>query len=531
LSRKTEGLLVLGLFVLLALAQVSESAPSPVPSTLSAGPDPPQLTVLQYNTTVPAKYQSNYTTLENILDGFNASLGPTPLSPNKFAYSASLVPADGNQGPTLLGSSNQNTVNANLDAYQAMGVQEVEISIPYPLLSPGFPNSSQYLNYYTQLVQTVHSRGMKALVESHVAFVGTGFSSLNYSFRGLAYSDFVTGVAAQDQLIISKVKPDYIDIGTEADTEAGLTGYHQLDTASGWTSFIEQLLSSLSKDGSPTKIGAGAGTWNGIQFMQGFVNNPNLDFLTTHIYPLYDGSVVGDPLQTLIQMGQLAQQNNKRIIISEFWPETVTSPSPPPGTGVGGEFADHQEVWGFTTGIDAKTLELVAKFSEIYPVELLNAFSEQYFFAHLNYTPQLDSEGYFTLDNQINQLWAQNMRTYTVTPTGEEYASLASASQGQNQTTLSSTTSQSLTTHQSSSTSETTAKTPSTTSTVVSSTGVGSTILSSTTLTSSTESSGAITEFPYQLAAVAVLTALIAGSYVIARRKLSHQNATPRDIE
>jgi len=263
------------------------------------------------------------------------------------------------------------------------------------------------------------------------------------------------------------------------------------------------------------------------------VSNPNLDFLTTHIYPLYDGSVVGKPLQTLIQMGQLAQQNNKRIIISEVWPETVTSPSPPPGTGVGGEFADHQELWGFTTRIDARTLELVAKFSEIYPVDLLNAFAEHYFFAYLNYTPQLNSEDYFTLDNQINQLWAQNMRTYSVTPTGEEYASLASASQSQNQTTttLSSTTSQSFTTHQSSSASGITTSTMSSLTTSVSSTGIGSTISSSTTLASATKTSGAIPQFPYQLAAALILTALIAGSYMIAIRRRSHHNAASGDFE
>ncbi len=339
---------------------------------------------------------------------------------NVFTFSASLVPADGNKGTTLLQASNQNTVNANLDAYQSLGVNEVEISIPFPLLQPSFPNSSQYLSYYTQLVQNVHSRGMKALVESHVAFVGTGYSNINYSFNSLPYAQFVSDSIAQNQLIINQIKPDYIDIGTEADTEAALSGYHQLDTPSGWTAFIEQQLASLNKTGSPTKICAGAGTWLGVQFMQGFASDPRLDFLTTHIYPIY-----GNNLQVLAEMAQLAQQDGKRLVISESWSEEVTVPSPPPGTGVGGEFADHQEVWGFSSNIDVPFLQIMDRFCSIYHVEVYNAFSEQYFFAYLNYTPQLDTEGYFTLDGQINQEWAQNMRSLTLTPTGFEYYLLA----------------------------------------------------------------------------------------------------------
>jgi hypothetical protein len=214
-----------------------------------------------------------------------------------------------------------------------------------------------------------------------------------------------------------------------------LTGYHQLDTPSGWTAFIEQQLSSLNTTGSQTKLAAGAGTWLGVQFMQGFASDPRLDFLTTHIYPIY-----GNNLQVLTEMAQLAKQDGKRLVISEAWSEEVTTASPPPGTGVGGPFADHQELWGFSSNIDVPFLELMAKFCSIYPVELYSAFSEQYFFAYLNFSAQLNTEDYFALDNQINAIWAQNMRSLTLTPTGEEYYVLAQASSGSGSTTTSSST-------------------------------------------------------------------------------------------
>jgi hypothetical protein len=489
--------------------------------------------VQQYNTTVPSEYQSNYTTLQEDLASFNSSLGQVPSSPNSFTYSASLVTADGNQGTDILTASKQNGVNINLDAYQAMGLREVEISIPYPLLDPAFPNSSQYLNYYTRLVQNVHERGMKALIESHVVFAGTGYSSINYSFAGLPYSQFVSRSIAQNQLIIDQIRPDYLDIGTEADTEAALTGYHQLDTPTGWTSFIEQQLSSLNRTGSPTKLCAGAGTWLGVEFMQGFANDPRLDFLTTHVYPLY-----GNNLQTLIQMGQIAHKSNKRLAISEYWSETVTVRSPPPGTGVGGPFADHQQVWGFASVIDIPMLKLMAKFSQIYPVELFSPFSEEYFFAYLNYTPQLDSEGYFTLKSQIDKVWSQGMRSDTLTPTGAEFATLATSAL---QTTTASTTSISAsTTVTAPSTTSTTASanhtvvsttSPTSTSSAVTSTTESShptssgTIRSSTTsgIASSSAASGAqsIPEFPAGVTAAAALAAVLTVLYLLVRGRRS----------
>jgi hypothetical protein len=84
-----------------------------------------------------------------------------------------------------------------------------------------------------------------------------------------------------------------------------------------------------------------------------------------------------------------------------------------------------QDVFAFWSPMDSAFLSLMAKFSEAYPVEFLSPFSEDYFFAYLNWTPSLDSQGYFQLRTQLEPIVTQNMASNTLTPTGDAYSKLA----------------------------------------------------------------------------------------------------------
>jgi hypothetical protein len=67
----------------------------------------------------------------------------------------------------------------------------------------------------------------------------------------------------------------------------------------------------------------------------------------------------------------------------------------------------------------------MAKFGSIYPLKYLSPFEEEYFFAYLNWTPTLDSQGYFQLKAQLDPIAGQNIASNTLTPTGETYSNLA----------------------------------------------------------------------------------------------------------
>jgi len=404
----------------LSFPTISLIAPIQTPSPYISNPQVPGgFAVQQYDMTIPSKYQGEYSTLQGFLDAFNSSLGPYPISSNGFTFATELLPANGNRGPALFQSNNLASVSANLNALQAMGVKGVTIAIGYPLLDPSFPDSAQYLSYFEQVVSMVHARGMKVLIESQILFANTPYSPLTFDWSSLPYAQFVTNHIAQDQLIINQIHPDYLELGVEADTEAYLSGYSQLNTPAGWTAYIEQLLSSLNKGN--TKLVAGAATWLGIAYLTGFANDPNLDMISTHVYPIY-----GNNLQNLLAIGKIAQQNNKRLVIDEAWEEKVLQPATGhAGTGIGGPSITQQDVFAFWSPIDSQFLKLLTKFAAIYPVEFISPFNEEYFYAYLNWTPALDTQGYFQLKTQLDPLFAQNMLTSTLTPTGSTYSRLA----------------------------------------------------------------------------------------------------------
>ena len=318
---KSPQLRQLGVLVLLFCSLFSVATFSPVAASQA---------IQQYGLSVPSEYQGEYSTLQGIMSSFNSSLGSYPASGNGFVSATELLPANGNRGPALLQTNNLNSVASNLNTLQAMGIRGVTIAIGYPLLDPSFPNNAQYLSYFEQVVAMAHARGMKVLVESQILFANTPYSPLTFDWSALPYAQYVTRHIAQDQLIINQIHPDYLELGVEADTEAYLSGYTQLGTPSGWTSYIEQLLGGLNKGN--TKLVAGAGTWLGTSYLTGFASDPRLDMISTHVYPTY-----GQNLQTLLAIGKIAQEDNKRLVIDEVWEEKVLQPAiGRAGTGIGG---------------------------------------------------------------------------------------------------------------------------------------------------------------------------------------------------
>ena len=415
-SRRTVLAGVAGVIVVLILSSTVIA-----PILLASASELPSLTVQSYDTTVPPKYQSQYTSVQSLLTQFNTSLGPEPSQKNNFTYAAELLIANGNQGPALFNSGNLNGVERNLQALKAMGVKGVTIAVGYPLLDPSFPNSSDYLQYFKTVVNMCHQDSFVVDIESQVLFANTVYSSLTFNWSKLTYTDYVVNHIAQDNLICSQIKPDILEIGVEADTEANLTGYVQLNTLSGWASYINQLLNGIDKSGC--KLAAGAGDWltNPTQWVQGFADNPNLDYLSTHSYPL-----VTPFLSNLISLGQFAQDHGKRIVFDEEWNTKVLRPeNGGGGGGFGGPAATQQDVFSYWIPVDVRFQQLMAKFSQIYPCEYLSPFpGDYYFFAYLTWTPQLDTQTFFQLHSILNPIVTQNMANFTVSPTGATYSTL-----------------------------------------------------------------------------------------------------------
>ena len=374
--------------------------------------------VANYDERVPTAYQSMYSALSQILDNFGQTLSSTsPVGSHRVIYATELLPADSNIGERLLSPQAMQEVINYLDAIQKLGVQGVTIDVSFPLLTPTFPNSAQYLQFYENVVAQVRQRGMKIDIESEtpllVGYPGLSLGSVSYA--NLTYSDYVSEDREMIQTVIINLHPDYLNIGTETDTLQMLLHYPEVSTPQGWGTYISSLLTGLNK--SSTKINVGIGSWDPINYLYATLNDSAIDAIDVHIYPVY-----GNYLSILTRIGQLSEEYGKSIVIDEMWLHKSTMTE-------GQNFATDAEIsarnlYAFWIPLDEKFLEVMSKYSQVYNVAYLSPFEATSFFAYLAYNSASANVPYYEARQVAGRAAAVNIASGIVSPLGCDYAEL-----------------------------------------------------------------------------------------------------------
>lgn len=213
---------------------------------------------------MPAEYQALYDELDGNLAAWERCLpgGGVARPP---VWAAELVPANGNRGEDLLAPQAFEGCLLYLDALQRLGVLGVKIAIPYPLLDPAYPRSGEYLAFYRRLAAEVRRRGMVVLVGTGAAFTDPNFSKVRVDYRAMPFARFREGRRRVAHRIASEVEPDYLTVGSEPTTEAGITGFASLTDLAQYAETIRYMVHDLSR--GATRIGAGTGNWESSAFV------------------------------------------------------------------------------------------------------------------------------------------------------------------------------------------------------------------------------------------------------------------------
>jgi len=386
-----------------------------VPSTSTSAENLPCPNAAQYNESVSAAYQPTYSALGQILDSFDQTLNSTAPGPSHHVtYATELLPADSNLVTKLLTPQAMLSVINYLNAVQKLGVQGVTIDISYPMLTPTFPNYTQYLRFYEEVVQQARERRMTIDIESQIPLlVGyPGISTGSLSYANLTYSTYVAQDKQMIQTIINTLHPDYLNIGTETDTLQMLLHYPQISTPQGWGSYISSLLNGLNKN--TTKIAVGIGAWDPISYLYATLNYSAIDAIAVHVYPVY-----GNNLATLIQIGQLSRQYNKPIDIDEVWLHKSIANE---GQGFAKDAQIRQRnVYAFWIPLDEQFFSEMSDFAHTYNVAYLSPFEGSYFFAYLTYNAGTASLSYTQAMQMANQAASENIANNIVSPLGCYY--------------------------------------------------------------------------------------------------------------
>ena len=237
---------------------------------------------------VPAEYQDLYGSLNASLTNFSNSINAAwDKSKGPTAFSAHLLSANSLLGPALFGPQHYARVLLELDGLKAMGIKAIAVSIDFPILYPAYftnpADYQKYLGFYTRLAKDIRARGLKLVVESQVLLTQTGLGTLNPKpfYESLTLEQYRKGRMENARIIAQVLKPDYLSVISEPDTEAVATGKPELNTVNGSTALLKTILQGLQQAGvQGVEIGAGVGSWQ--KSYQLFTASYRRDFAQLH---------------------------------------------------------------------------------------------------------------------------------------------------------------------------------------------------------------------------------------------------------
>ncbi|MBK8953927.1 MAG: hypothetical protein IPM34_00005, partial [Saprospiraceae bacterium] len=226
----------------------------------------------------------------------------------------------------------QNALYAKIDtmlmAFDTLGFKSVDLTVQYPMLVDSFTNSTYYLDFYMTVAQKIKQKGFKLIIGCQAAFVDEAFGEPKmvsdiqkhyYNPDGNPSTDDTLELVRYKQeklqmmqTILDSLQPDYLTLEMEPQTQE-INLFNLIDYSVDSTiSLINFFTSNLAV--SSTLIGAGAGTWDNIQFFEEIAQT-NIDYIDYHIYPPHFNYIDN----IAFKIDSIADVYNKKLVIGESW--------------------------------------------------------------------------------------------------------------------------------------------------------------------------------------------------------------------
>jgi uncharacterized protein (TIGR03437 family) len=384
-----------------------------------------------------ASVPSNYLTACTEVQGYLSAFSSTYLSQwngtkTPVAFATELESANCNLGiSALVAPTKWPQVLAELNGFANVGVEAVTTCMSFPIAYQPF---YQYINdsqdfanivtFYQNLVKEAHRRGLKVVIEESVLFPSVATSlPLQQYFNTLSDAQVTAGRAQNAQVIAQQIQPDWLNLGSEPDTQSVQLGLSAEYTPQGYASEISAIVAQLrgaGVNGAPL-LGAGCGAWqtNGSEYINALIPT-GLDYIDLHIYSVNLGYLT-DAAQYL----DLAITAGKGVAISEAWMNKMTDEQlqGKGDLGVLGVIngATPDNAYSFWAPIDQ---EFLSEFVDLaYWKKLLYASADfsQYFFTYADYT-QSASLSSSQVTAQVDSTEAAAFQSGVLSPTGQAFA-------------------------------------------------------------------------------------------------------------
>ena len=344
--------------------------------------------IAQVPPNIPTQYQAAYTAVNTNVTSFQATLSSVwNGAPAPVAYAPQLQSATSDLTTNLLQPNYyQYTVLSELNSLQALGAKAVTFHVNFPNLLPTYyANSSDYqayVTFYSTLMTELRSRGMQVVIENMTAqaYPGTNGASFTSYYQSLSWATYMSQRAQLAANLVTVLKPDYLVVEAEPDTEATGAFQPNVNTVSGATQMIQGMLTAIQAVGpTSVKIAAGCGTWNPLflQFIQSFVTLP-LSIIDMHVYPVNKNN-----LPNALSALPIIQAAGKQASMSELWDYKESDADYVVGLPYTTVYA--RDVYSFWSATDTLFLQTMANFANYGKLAFFAPFWTHYFAAYLDY--------------------------------------------------------------------------------------------------------------------------------------------------
>lgn len=342
---------------------------------------------------VPASYSDLATLIEGKVADFETLLSDRwdgKKSPVRF--SAELHGSSSHRGFVLLQAGSYNGMLLEMQRMQELGATSVTVSISYPVLSqryyddflkPANDLRTAFITLYRQLVDDAHARGLKVYVDTNALFTTGGFSDPAFRagefYATLTTAQYLADRALMLETIATQIKPDWVVIGAEPDTEQAQTG-KLVNSPTVYRSLVDQVMARWTSAGiTDVRVGVGIGVWN--PEWQAFLTRylaSAVHFIDLHSYP-----VNHDFLPRLLTIADQVAASGKGLTVGECWAYKARDSELTSIAAQAELFA--RDRWSFWQPYDLAFMRAMTRFAHATDCEVLSFFWSRYFSAQLDY--------------------------------------------------------------------------------------------------------------------------------------------------
>ncbi|NIS72728.1 MAG: hypothetical protein GTO12_28455 [Proteobacteria bacterium] len=334
------------------------------------------------------------------------------------AFGVELLVANSNRGEVLLTDRVFEATILTLDRLKDLGVRSVALSIQYPILTPSYPRSSEYRDFYKRVARQIRSRGYVLVVEMGTTFREPEFSKMRVDYGGLTMERFNGQLRQMAERIVGDLGPDYFTILNEPDTQTTNTGLNF--SVSNYAATIRHVVEGLQHPG--VRLGAGAGTWSPMAYFAALVRIPQLDYIDLHIYPIQRDFI----LDRVTEVTGLARKQEKGVSIGEAWLYKVSRRELGRISPVK---AFARDVYSFWQPLDTQFLEVIVNLSHHIDAEFCSFFWMKYLYGYIDYNANTRALRPQRLINAVDSLAGRQILDGQLNQTGERLKMLIAPDQ------------------------------------------------------------------------------------------------------